>query len=218
MLRFLSAPLIVGALCLMTWSCARAPIVADETFSPEWKLSGAADTARAAPLQRNRTQLTRGTIGDDLFPSLTRDGKTLFFATSRFSPGFDLVSRDVHGHLLTSITSGEWNDIQPQPNPVNSLVAFASDREGSWDIYLTDTNGLEKTERLVDSEKDTLGPRWSPGGQSIVCFRGGKGHGAWEIWIIDLVARPPAPFPRVLYHRRSGRPRYARTATKVASA
>jgi Tol biopolymer transport system component len=181
-----TAPLAFALLTLLPLACARPPVVVDETFSPKWELSGTAPTTRAAPLQRNRTQLTRGTIGDDLFPSLTQDGKTLFFATSRFSPGFDLVSRDLHGHLLTSITSSEWNDIQPQPSPVNSLLAFASDREGSWDIHLADTAALEKTERLVDSDKATLGPRWSPDGKSIVCFRCGNLRSDWEIWMIDL--------------------------------
>ena len=37
---------------------------------------------------------------------------------------------------LTRITTGEWNDIAPALSPDRKQLAFASDRNGYWDLYV----------------------------------------------------------------------------------
>ena len=37
---------------------------------------------------------------------------------------------------LTRLTSGNWGDITPSPSPDGEKLAFASNRNGHWDLYL----------------------------------------------------------------------------------
>lgn len=62
---------------------------------------------------------------------------------------------------LTRITSGDWNDITPALSPDGSRIAFASNRDGFWDIYILDlqTGGIQ---RLTETEAYDASPTWSP--------------------------------------------------------
>lgn len=136
----------------------------------------------------SRIRHTSGGEGEDAFPHLSPDAHTLYFSTTRFGKRFGLVSKPLHGHTLTSLTSGGSNDIFPALSPDLKSLAFASDRDQGWDLYLLELGGQEKVRRLVRSATDTLGPRWSPDGKSIVCFRRGGQAGPWEIWTIDVAS------------------------------
>ena len=39
---------------------------------------------------------------------------------------------------LTRISAGDWDDITPSPSPDGERIAFASNRNGFWDLYLLD--------------------------------------------------------------------------------
>jgi TolB protein len=62
---------------------------------------------------------------------------------------------------LTRITAGDWNDVTPSLSPDGTRLAFASDRDGFWDIYLLDlqTGG---TQRLTNTPQYDSSPTWSP--------------------------------------------------------
>ena len=47
---------------------------------------------------------------------------------------------------LTRITAGDWDDITPSPSPDGEKIAFASNRSGSWDLYLLDLASGEVTQ------------------------------------------------------------------------
>ncbi len=134
----------------------------------------------------SRIQHTSGGEGEDAFPHLSPDAQTLYFSTTRFGKRFNLVSKPLHGHTLTFLTSGGSNDIFPALSPDGGILAFASDRDQGWDLYLLEPGSPGKVRRLVRSATDTLGPRWSPDGKSIVCFRRGGQGGEWEVWTIDV--------------------------------
>jgi TolB protein len=61
---------------------------------------------------------------------------------------------------LTRLTTGEWDDIAPALSPDGTRVAFASDRNGYWDIYILDLQSGE-TSRLTDSLEYDGNPSWS---------------------------------------------------------
>ena len=66
---------------------------------------------------------------------------------------------------LTRITSGDWNDIAPALNPERTRLAFASDRAGSWDLYVMALSTGEVTQ-VTDSPQYDSAPSWSPDGQA----------------------------------------------------
>jgi len=64
---------------------------------------------------------------------------------------------------LTRLTSGPWDDITPALSPDGKQLAFASNRNGYWDLYLLELTSSEIT-RLTDSLEYDGSPSWSPDG------------------------------------------------------
>jgi len=80
-----------------------------------------------------------------------------------------------HSHLFayqsmaapySRLTSGPWDDITPSLSPDGRWLAFASDRSGSWDLYLLDLHSDELT-RLTDTPQFEAAPSWSPDGNLL---------------------------------------------------
>jgi TolB protein len=69
---------------------------------------------------------------------------------------------------LTRITSGDWDDITPSPSPDGTKIAFSSNRNGFWDLYLLDLSSGEVTQ-LTDTPEYEGAPTWSPDG-SFMAF------------------------------------------------
>jgi TolB protein len=67
-------------------------------------------------------------------------------------------------HLpFTRLTNGSWKDITPAYTPNKNQLAFASNRNGYWDIYLLNLVGGE-TIQLTDTSEFDASPSWSPDG------------------------------------------------------
>ena len=62
---------------------------------------------------------------------------------------------------LTRLTYGPWDDITPAISPDGQSVAFASNRNGYWDVYLLNLASGGIT-RLTDSLSYESSPSWSP--------------------------------------------------------
>lgn len=68
---------------------------------------------------------------------------------------------------LTRVTGGDWNDIAPSLSPDRDQLAFASDRDGYWDLYTMDLQSGDVT-RITDTPEYDSAPSWSPDGQWLV--------------------------------------------------
>jgi TolB protein len=82
-----------------------------------------------------------------------------------------------HAHLffyvpqqlpLTRLTYGAWDDTNPSLSPDGTKVAFASNREGSWDLYVLTLTSGEIT-RVTNSPDYESAPSWSPDSQWLAC-------------------------------------------------
>ena len=62
---------------------------------------------------------------------------------------------------LTRLSYGPWDDITPAISPDGQTVAFSSNRNGYWDIYLLDLYSGGIT-RLTDTLDYEAAPAWSP--------------------------------------------------------
>ncbi len=68
---------------------------------------------------------------------------------------------------LTRITTGDWNDTAPALSPDRKQLAFASDRDGYWNLYVMDLqSGAVK--QITDSPEYDSAPSWSPDAQWLV--------------------------------------------------
>ncbi|MEX2030113.1 MAG: hypothetical protein WD906_03990 [Anaerolineales bacterium] len=62
-----------------------------------------------------------------------------------------------------TLTSGDFDDRDPALNPANDQLAFASDRDGGWDLYVMDLQSGD-TRRLTNTPGYEGHPSWSPDG------------------------------------------------------
>ena len=65
---------------------------------------------------------------------------------------------------MTRITTGEWNDITPVLNQDRTRLAFASDRDGDWDLYVM-TLETGEVKQVTNSPQYDSSPSWSPDAQ-----------------------------------------------------
>jgi len=83
---------------------------------------------------------------------------------------------------FTQLTGGSWDDITPVLSPDQEQLAFASNRDGYWDIHLLDLSRGEIT-LLTDSPDYEASPSWSPDGLWV----------AYEGYVVDnleILIRP----------------------------
>jgi TolB protein len=77
--------------------------------------------------------------------------------------------------LLTRLTHGLWDDITPAISPDGGHVAFASNRNGYWNLYLMELSSGELTQLTDDFDYEGA-PSWSPDGLWLVyeSYSGGE--------------------------------------------
>jgi Tol biopolymer transport system component len=108
-----------------------------------------------------------GDPGNDLLFVSTRDGDYAIFGMDA-DGGSQGRLTDERGD--TSTNAGIEFQIEPAWSPDGRRIAFASAREGSFDIYVMAADGTDST-RLTTSRVNDRRPSWSPDGTRIVFAR-----------------------------------------------
>ena len=91
-------------------------------------------------------------ISGTIFLSLDEAGYSHIYAYTPTSQGF------------TRLTNGSWDDITPAVSPDGIKLAYSSNRDGQWDLYILNLESGEITRRTQTAEFESS-PAWSPDGQ-----------------------------------------------------
>ena len=92
---------------------------------------------------------------------------------------YGMTATGADQHRLTkergdpSTFAGIQFQVDPAWSPDGTKIAFASAREGSFDIYVMSANGSD-SKRLTSSTANEQQPAWSPDGKTIAYSRGTK--------------------------------------------
>src|SRR5688572_17159098 len=77
--------------------------------------------------------------------------------------------------LGSPILVGKVPESDAASEPMNGLVAFASSRDGNFELYLMDPDGTNE-ERITHNPAADISPSWSPNGTKIAFVRGDSIH------------------------------------------
>jgi Tol biopolymer transport system component len=98
--------------------------------------------------------------------SMAPDGSHLLFAFPEKGIEQQIFSLSIDGETKTAITTGGGYDAYPRYSPGGRWIAFASTRNGNFDIF-TMTAAGEQIYRITDHEGLDTRPAWSPDGKQL---------------------------------------------------
>jgi TolB protein len=81
------------------------------------------------------------------------------------------------------LTFGPYDDLDPAASPDGTKIAFSSNRDGYWDLYILDLVGGE-VRRLTDTDGYEGSPAWSPDGAWLAYET--YYDNQYDIWLMGL--------------------------------
>ena len=83
----------------------------------------------------------------------------------------------------TRLTATSFPEADPVWSPDSRRIAFSSNRDGTWRVYLMDADGTDVT-LLPTGTGNALDPAWSPDGTRIAFVSTRSGN--FDIWVVNL--------------------------------
>ena len=149
----------------------------------------------------------------DLDPTLSPDGRTVVFSSDRTPFGLDgahnLFKLDLATGAVTYLTYGDWHDDQPRW-AANGRIYFASDRDGTFQVYSVDTAGTGRRE--TNTLNGAFDPQWVDEEHGLVL--GGFTDLSYDIYLARPA--PPDAAPAIALARERAAPEW--TWPELASA
>ena len=143
-------------------------------------------TAEAAP--------TPTPMGDPL-EALDETGGRIVFYAGRDGQGNELYLLDLLTGLEVRLTDNDADDLYPAVSPDGSRLAFMSDRDGDYEIFLMDLSCVngdqaasceESVTQLTDNEVEDRTPAWTPDGDSVLYASDDNFNGQHNLYRLDL--------------------------------
>ena len=110
------------------------------------------------------------------FPALGVENNPLWLRYPAISPDGKTIAFSFRGHIFTvpaaggaavALTAGPAHDSSPIWSPDGKLIAFASDRYGHYDVFVTSSQG-GRARRLTTYSTDAVPTSFTPDGQYIL--------------------------------------------------
>src|ERR1043166_2804800 len=132
------------------------------------------------PLRTTREVSFETTEGTWISLDVAPDGQTIVFELLG-----DLYTMPIAGGTATRITSGPAFDSQPRYSPDGKQIVFLSDRNGSENVWLCDSDG-RNTKAVTKGDRSLFAsPEWTPDGQYIVVSKTQMPLGStYELWLM----------------------------------
>ncbi|MDD5092395.1 MAG: hypothetical protein PHQ23_15960 [Candidatus Wallbacteria bacterium] len=139
--------------------------------------------------------------GDEIHPSFSPDGRRVLYCSDS-TGAFNIMIMDLPADPLSSFTvqkraftTGIASDnLDPRFSPDSTRVVFASDRDGTMDLYLL--NSLDHssiTGPLIQNGAANRSPSFSPDGRSICFHSDDDGDNEIYIAVVEIKANPVPP-------------------------
>lgn len=156
--------LIVAGLVVWTWSQGRAFTLSQlGAQNQAFGLAGT-DGATATPSATASPPVSQQTSeGPPVPPFVFAPLQQGLIVLAMDEGGYTHLFAYQHGAPFLRLTHGAWHDITPALSPDGARLAFASNRDGFWDLYLLEFTSGDIT-RLTSTPAYDASPSWSPDG------------------------------------------------------
>jgi len=134
----------------------------------------------------NRDGSGQRDIGQGEFPAWSPTGDLIAYRGCMGSGKCGLIVANADGSNPRQITT-HANDAAPRWSPNGGQIAFHSDRDGNWEIYVINLDG-SWLRRITMSPSTDVMPVWSPDGLRIA-FRSDRG-GQGAVWVTSGIGGP----------------------------
>ncbi len=125
-------------------------------------------------------------VGEDgTFPAISRQGNRLAYVSSRFVADIWRLQIDGRGDEVgprVKFISSTRVDNGPEYSPDGQRISFRSDRSGSPEIWVCNSDGSNLVQLTYWGGPHTSNPRWSPDGKNIVFIS--RPEGAGDIYVV----------------------------------
>ena len=138
-----------------------------------------------------------GEPADIAATSLSPDGRWLAMTMGQgSSSAYDIWVRDLVRGVTSRLTFSEEGDASPVWSPGGDRIAYASERDGNWDLAVKAVGGTGEAEILLEAEGRQYPISWSPDGKHLL-YHNVAPETSWDINVLDLEGEPnPRPFIR----------------------
>jgi len=108
---------------------------------------------------------------DEEYPAWSPDGCCITYSISTDLGYLKTGAYSIYGAVIDSggssqLTNDEATNYAPAWSPDGKRIAFQSNRDGNFDLYVMDKNGSNLTQ-LTNSPDTEVSPAWSPDGKRI---------------------------------------------------
>jgi Tol biopolymer transport system component/predicted Ser/Thr protein kinase len=95
-------------------------------------------------------------------------------------------------------------DSQPVWSPDSTRIAFASNRKGTYNLYIKSTSGASADELLLESPHINLPMHWSPDGR-LLLYTDSDPKTGWDLWALPITGdHKPVPVANTPFEERGG--------------
>jgi Tol biopolymer transport system component len=129
-------------------------------------------------------------------------------AVDRLDLAHDIWLIELARGISTRFTFDPKNDTAPVWSPDGNSIAFASNREGAFDLYRKRSNGIGQDELLLKTNNPKFSSDWSPDGRFLLYYEIHP-KTKYDLWVLpDPGGTPgdkkPIPFLQTEFNESSG--------------
>jgi TolB protein len=158
---------------------------AEGTGEPGSSLAGIVTPPWRGQLYNDLVHVTGEIPGAAFDVDVAPEADAIVFACDGWSTLPKLFTQPIAGGSPVQRTFGAGSDIQPKWSPDGKWIAFASDRDGNFDIFAMRADGTGGAWQITSDPTDELHPSWSPDGADLAyCAK--DAEGIWYLWRVKL--------------------------------